>query len=220
MQTLAILPVKSFVGAKQRLAELLTDGPRAVLAEAMFSDVLLALRRTSAIDEVLVVTGDLGAQRIAGGHGAPVLDDHDDGHNAAAMAGIRYAIEAGAGRALLVPGDCPLLDPTELGALLTRSAAPESALIIPDRHGTGTNALLLTPPDALAPSFGPGSCQRHAGNAEAEGMAHEVVEVPSLALDIDTPEDLHELQETFAVKRGNAAHTRGMLMQLARSQSQ
>jgi 2-phospho-L-lactate/phosphoenolpyruvate guanylyltransferase len=219
MRTLAILPIKSFAGAKQRLSELLTAGPRAVLAEAMFSDVLLALRRTSAIDEVLVVTGDLGAQRIAGGQGATVLDDHEDGHNAAATAGIRYAVETAAERALLVPGDCPLLDPVELGALLARPAAPESALIIPDRHGTGTNALLLTPPDALVPAFGPGSCQRHAGNAEAEGTPHEIVEVPSLALDVDTPEDLHALQETFAAKRGNAAHTRGMLMQLARSQA-
>ena len=219
MRTLAILPVKSFAGAKQRLVPELDAGSRSVLAEAMFSDVLVALRRTSAIDEVLVITGDLGAQQIAGGHGAMVLDDDDEGHNAAAASGIRYAIETGAERALLVPGDCPMVDPAELDRLLAHPAGPESALIIPDRHGTGTNALLLTPPNSLAPSFGPGSCPRHAANAEADGTDHEIVEVPSLALDIDTPEDLHELQGTLALTRGNAAHTRGMLSQMARSQA-
>ncbi len=219
MRTLVILPVKSFIGAKQRLQQLLTPGPRRALAEAMFSDVLVALRRSPAVDEVLVVTGDLAAQRIAGGHGATVLDDHDEGHNAAAAAGIRYALETGAERALLIPGDCPLLNPAELDQLLARPTEPESVLIVPDRHGTGTNALLLTPPDSLVPAFGPGSCERHAAHAEAGGVAHEVVEVPSLALDIDTPEDLQALQETLAVTRGNAAHTRGMLSQMARSQA-
>jgi 2-phospho-L-lactate/phosphoenolpyruvate guanylyltransferase len=220
MRTLAILPMKSFAGAKQRLEPELAAGPRGVLAEAMFSDVLTALRRATAVDEVLVVTGDLAAQRIAGGHGATVLDDHDDGHNAAAAAGIRYALETGVERALLVPGDCPMLDPAELDQLLARPAGPESALIVPDRHGTGTNALVLTPPNSLAPAFGPGSCQRHAANAQAEGTEHEVVDVPSLGLDIDTPEDLHALQERLAVTRGNAAHTRGMLSQMARSMAE
>jgi 2-phospho-L-lactate guanylyltransferase len=68
-------------------------------------------------------------------------------------------------------------------------------LIVPDRHRTGTNALLITPPDALAPSFGPGSCERHAALAAAAGVHHEIIELPSLALDIDTPEDLVALAE-------------------------
>jgi 2-phospho-L-lactate guanylyltransferase len=66
-------------------------------------------------------------------------------------------------------------------------------VIVPDRHGTGTNALLLAPPDALEPSFGPGSCRRHAQLARRAGIAHVILPVPSLALDIDTPEDLTEL---------------------------
>jgi 2-phospho-L-lactate guanylyltransferase len=217
MTTVAILPVKSFGEAKQRLAHELRPGPRRALAEAMFSDVLVALRRTASINRVLVVSGDNGAQQIAGGYGAGVLDDQQRGHSAATLLGIAQAMESGASRVLLVPGDCPLLDPKELEELLGRRTGTRSALIIPDRHGTGTNALLLTPPDSLEPAFGPGSCERHAAGARAGGIPHEVVYVPSLALDIDTPEDLVALQEKLQTAHGGAAHTRGMLSQLNRS---
>lgn len=219
MPTLAILPIKSFAEAKQRLQHELTPGPRRALAEAMFSDVLVALRRARSIDAILVVSMDHGAQRIAGGHGAMVLDDQQQGHNPAAGMGVGEALEWGADRALLVPGDCPLLDPGELDALLGRRVPSPSALIVPDRHGTGTNALLLTPPRALQPSFGPDSCARHAANAESEGIRHEVVQVRSLALDVDTPDDFAALQQTLAATHGGAAHTRGMLSQLTRSRS-
>jgi 2-phospho-L-lactate guanylyltransferase len=217
MTTVAILPIKSFGEAKQRLAHELRPGPRRALAEAMYSDVLIALRRTSSIDGVLVVSGDKGAQQIAGGYGAGVLDDQNRGHSAATLLGIEQAMESGARRVLLVPGDCPLLDHEELEGLLGRRAGSRSALIVPDRHGLGTNALLLTPPDSLEPAFGPGSCERHAAGARGQGTPHEVVHVPSLALDIDTPEDLEALQEKLRTAHGGAAHTRGMLSQLNRS---
>ncbi len=219
MPTVAILPIKSFADAKQRLAAKLAPGPRRALAEAMFSDVLVALRRSRSIDEILVVSADHTVQQIAGGYGAQVLGDRQEGHNPAATLAIDWALESGIDRALLVPGDCPVLDPVDVDELCARPAAAPSALIVPDRHGTGTNALLLTPPNAIAPAFGPDSCRRHASTADAAGTSYEIVEVPSLALDVDTFEDLSTLHAALADLHGGAAHTRGMLRQLTRSTS-
>jgi 2-phospho-L-lactate/phosphoenolpyruvate guanylyltransferase len=190
MRTLAILPVKSFSRAKQRLQAGLDPERRESLAEAMFRDVLEALIAADGVDAVVVVTAGELPGAIAREHCVSVLHDGEHGHSAAAMIGIEVALADGYDRALLVPGDCPALDPDELEALLARPVRPPSALIVPDRHGTGTNALLLTPPGALQPSFGPGSRERHAQLARAAGSRAEVVEVPSLALDVDTPEDL------------------------------
>jgi 2-phospho-L-lactate guanylyltransferase len=219
MSTLAILPIKSFVEAKRRLRHHLSPGERHALVEAMFADVLIALRRTADLTGVIVVSADHVAQQIAAGYGASVVEDHDRGHNPAAALGIQGALRAGAARALLVPGDCPALDPAELNDLIARPAGPRSALIVPDRHGTGTNALLLTPPDALAPSFGPDSRKRHQADATAANLEAEIVEVSSLALDVDTIDDLEALQDRLANSHGGAARTRGMLNQLMRSRA-
>jgi 2-phospho-L-lactate guanylyltransferase len=217
MRTLAILPIKSFSHAKQRLRSELSDADRRALVDAMFSDVLVALRRVPELERIIVVSGDRVAQRIAQGYGATVVEDDERGHNSAATEGIRTALEDGIERALLVPGDCPLLDPDEIEGLLAHPAGERSAVIVPDRHGTGTNALLLHPPDAMEPSFGEGSHARHLGNARAAGIYAETVELPSLALDLDTADDLAVIEQTLASTRGRAAHTRGMLRQLLRS---
>jgi 2-phospho-L-lactate guanylyltransferase len=219
MATLAVLPMKTLSEAKRRLRHQLSPGERRALVEAMFSDVLVALRRATAIDRIVVVSADHTAQQIAAGYGASVTDDDERGHNRAATTGVRTALELGADRVLMVPGDCPALSPADIDALIARPAGRRSLLIVPDRHGTGTNALLLTPPDALAPSFGPGSRTRHLEQAQAAGLEAEVVEVASLAVDVDTPEDLETLQETLRTTHGGAAHTRGMLTQLMRSRT-
>jgi 2-phospho-L-lactate guanylyltransferase len=217
MNTFAILPIKSFENAKRRLAGALEVTPRRALVEAMFSDVLVALRRSSAVDQMLVVTSHHGAQRIAGGYGALVLEDDEQGHNEAATIGVERALALGAERVLLVPGDCPLLAATEIDGLLARPTPSPSVLIVPDRHGTGTNALLLSPPDAMASSFGPGSRARHEQLARDAGIAFETVEVPSLSLDVDEPDDLTAVESALHNSHGGAAHTRGMLRQLSRS---
>jgi 2-phospho-L-lactate guanylyltransferase len=190
MRTVAVLPVKDFSRAKQRLRTGLEPETREELAEAMLEDVLDALVIANKIEAILVVTDGPGARHVADRRGLRVIEDREQGHNAAARRGIEAVLAAGGERALLVPGDCPALDPAELDGLLERPVASPSVLIVSDRHGTGTNALLLTPPDALAPSFGPGSCARHLEHARAAGVDAEVVHVPSLALDIDTPDDL------------------------------
>jgi 2-phospho-L-lactate guanylyltransferase len=214
MSTLAVLPIKSFGEAKQRLVPGLSAGLRRVLAEAMLSDVLVALRRADAVEATLAISSDHDVRRIAGAYGALLLSDDGGGHNGAAAKGIRYAVERGFERALLVPGDCPALDPAEIDALLARPAPGRSAFVVPDRHGTGTNALLLSPPNALEPSFGPGSCERHMGLAAAARVPCERAEVSTLALDVDTPEDLGELRALLAGTHGGAAHTRGILRRL------
>ena len=219
MQTVAILPVKRFASAKRRLEAALASGARRALAEAMFTDVLTALRRVDAIDEILVVSADIGAQRIAEGYGARALDDPaESGQDQAVVRAAAVARELGAAQVLCLAGDTPLIDPLELETLLGKPRTAERfAVIVADRHGTGTNGLLLSPPDAIEPRYGPGSFARHLELAQAAGAQTEVAEVASLALDVDTPEDLAAMQDQLAARRGGAAHTRGMLHQLQRT---
>jgi 2-phospho-L-lactate/phosphoenolpyruvate guanylyltransferase len=219
MRTAAILPIKSLDQAKQRLRDGLSAADRRALVEAMFGDALVALGRVTAVERIVVVSGDRVAQRIAGGYGASIVEDDERGHNAAAALGVQAVLEYGIERALLVPGDCPMLAPHDINALLAHPAGERSVLIVPDRHGTGTNALLLTPPDVLSPSFGPDSCRRHLDEASAAGVPAEVVELDSLSLDIDTADDLEALQRRLETTHGGAAHTRGMLNQLMRARS-
>jgi 2-phospho-L-lactate guanylyltransferase len=221
VSTIAILPVKSFGAAKQRLGATLGAGSRQALAQAMFSDVLASLRRVPGLDTVAVVTADRVAESAALGERVEVLrDTQEAGHSAAAAIGIQYAQACGFDRVLLVPGDTPLLDPGEVAALLRRAVDEEmGALVVPDRHGQGTNALVLCPPDSIAPSFGPGSCERHLQAARAAGLRCAVERVSTLALDVDTGQDLELLAATLEGRRGQAPSTRGALRQLDRSQA-
>ena len=219
MRTLAIIPIKKFGTGKQRLSKVLADGSRRSLAQAMFSDVLGALRRSIAVDQLAVVTDDVVAESLASGDGVAVLPDgRETGQSHATEIGIAYARENGFDRVLLVPGDTPLLDPVELEELLTRCERdPVAVAVVPDRHGTGTNALVIAPPGSFAPSFGPDSLERHLLNARDGGVAHRVESVPSLALDVDTPADLAALWSAVDAQRRGAQRTRGALAQLDRS---
>jgi 2-phospho-L-lactate guanylyltransferase len=200
MKATAVIPVKRFAEAKQRLAGGIDDERRATLAGAMLEDVLEAVGDARSIERTIVVSGDPLAQEIVAGAGAEVVPDPDDrGHNVAAMAGIARAEAEGAGCVVLLPGDCPLLEPRELDRLLT--GIPGTYVgIVPDRHGTGTNALALAPPSAIAPAFGEGSCARHVATAREAGIPYGVEELASLALDLDTPADVVAL--TRAIEGG------------------
>jgi 2-phospho-L-lactate/phosphoenolpyruvate guanylyltransferase len=217
MKTVAVLPVKRFGAAKQRLNEDLSDGTRRALAEAMVTDVLIALRRSKRVDEVLVVSGESTAVALAAGYdAAAVVDDPDDaGHSAAAARGVAAAMDRGATRVVLVPGDCPALDPVELDRLLAE-AADTAVVVVPDRHGDGTNALVLSPPDAIAPAFGPGSRERHERLAAEANVTCTAIDVPTLGLDVDTGDDLAALRTALQDVRGGASHTRGLLARFGR----
>jgi 2-phospho-L-lactate/phosphoenolpyruvate guanylyltransferase len=220
LRTLAIVPVKGFGEAKQRLSASLAPGARSSLAQAMFSDVLAALGRVRSIESVAVVTADPAAEQLAHGRAAVLRDSAQTGQSAAAGVGVRHAIGHGFERVLLVPGDTPLIDALEVDELLTRTLADEIAIgIVADRHGTGTNALVLSPPDAIAPAFGPASLERHVGLALESGLAHRVEHAPSLAHDIDTPEDLAALGDALAGVRGRAQRTSGSLRQISNARA-
>lgn len=213
MRTIAVLPVKRFADAKQRLAEDLPGRSRVALVQAMLADVLIALKRSRRVDGVIVVTGDEIAERLALNYEAEVLaDDEDEGHSEAAARGVELAVARRAERVLLVPGDCPALDPAEVDGLLDNPPqGTDEVTIVPDRHGTGTNALLLVPPRVITPAFGEGSRERHVALAREAGAAAFLAEPSSLLLDVDTRADIEELTRRLADVRGGAAHTRGLL---------
>lgn len=193
MRATAVIPVKRFGAAKQRL-EVADPALRERLAEAMLADVLAALGRAQELERIIVVSGEPRAHRLAEQAGAEKLDDPlDAGHSEAALAGIAAAIERGAACVALLPGDCPFIDAAELDAALAALVAP-AIIVAPDRHGTGTNGLLLTPPDAIPPAFGPGSRERHLQLATEAGIEADVG-VSSLALDLDTGDDLAAIRE-------------------------
>ena len=207
MKATAVLPVKRFNAAKQRLATGLDGEQRRALAAAMVADVLEAIGAARTIESTIVVSDDPVARELAADARAEVVaDPGEGGHVGAALAGIAHAEAQGATCVVLLPGDCPLLEPRELDGLLT--GIPERYVgIVPDRHGPGTNALALSPPDAIVPSFGEGSCARHVAAAREAGIAFGVEELPSLGLDLDTPADLIALTRELESRPGRARRT-------------
>src|SRR3954467_9515581 len=219
MRTLAIVPIKSFDLAKQRLSDSLAVGGRRSLVQAMFSDVLGALRHTDGIERIAVVTADVAAGSVATGERMIVLHGGVcQAQSAATEIGIRYALDEGFERVLLVPGDTPLLKPPDLDEMLDRCERDKIAVaIVPDRHGTGTNGLLIAPPNGFRPSFGEGSFERHLSQARDRALAHRVEALPSLEHDVDTPADLAALWTVVDESRRGAQRTRGALTQLDRA---
>ncbi len=220
MKATAIVPVKRFGHAKQRLLDTLDRPQRASIVKAMLTDVLAAICASQQVERLIVVTGEGRAERIALARArlteVPVevlQDPHDRGHSEAAVLGIIRALHHGAGCCALLPGDCPLLDPSELDAALARMH-PGRVAVIPDRHGTGTNGLLMAPGDAIGPAFGPDSMRRHSDRAERAGHQAVVEELPSLALDLDTADDLEALIATLSAEPGRAPTTAAALAEL------
>lgn len=195
MRATAIIPVKRFASAKRRLAGTLPAPARKELCRAMLGDVLDAIGKSSEIERILVVTSEWDLPVVeAAWTGVPDL--RRSTHSKAAGRGVKHALAEGAECVALLPGDCPLLDPAELDAALRR-ARPGRVAIVPDRHGTGTNALILTPPDAIEPAFGDGSRERH--EKLARGFGHTVVveRLYSLSVDLDTYDDLAVLRQVL-----------------------
>jgi 2-phospho-L-lactate guanylyltransferase len=215
VRTAAILPVKSFGAAKQRLGSLLGSGSRHALAQAMFQDVVSSLRKVEGLEQIVVVASEPSVEFAADEQVVLLEDELREGQSPAAQTGIRWAVAAGFERVLMVPGDTPLLSAVEIDELLAN--ASEAVVVIPDRHGTGTNGLLLQPPTVIEPLFGPDSLKRHVSAAEAAGVTHRVEQLPSLMFDVDTSEDLAVVAEKIEASHATAPRTRGALRQLDRA---
>jgi len=188
----AILPVKSPQNAKQRLVGYLPAACRQALARLMYEQTIASLSMAGGIDRVLVATSDAQIAGHARALGALVVEEGEQlSHSASADAACFRAMEMGAATALLVPIDVPLAVPEDFERLA--AAARPGVVIVPSADGTGTNALARTPPDVIPSRFGPGSFRIHLDSARARGVPVDVLRLPGLMFDIDTPEDVAEL---------------------------
>lgn len=191
MSVQAVVPVKPLGRALGRLAAVLSPAERRDLQAAMLADLLAACRDCAALAGVLVVSADPAAGELAAGFGARVLPDHapPQGMNAAVAIGCADAARRGL-RALVLTADLPLTRPGDLAAIVAAGEAGPGVVLVPSRDGTGTNALLLDPPEAMPTRLGPDSRARHRRLARERGLALRELALPRVALDVDTPADL------------------------------
>ena len=214
MRATAIVPVKRFSQAKQRLAKALSPRARQELCREMLGDVLEAIGESSRVERIIVVTREWDLP-VVDVPWTGISDKRRSSHSEAAILGAREAMAQGAECVAMLPGDCPLLDPAELDGALLR-AKPRRVAIIPDRHGSGTNGLIMSPPDAIEPAFGPGSRERHEKLARGFGNAVAVERLYSLSVDVDTYEDLTVLRQALDRNPGLAPRTAAKLAELRR----
>jgi 2-phospho-L-lactate/phosphoenolpyruvate guanylyltransferase len=191
----AVVPVKDTVQAKQRLAALLPAERRQELARAMFEDVIAAISNVRELAGIVVVTIDPAVAAIVADHGARVMSEGAcEGHTGAVMAAARHLAAEGCDL-LTLPGDIPLVEPSDIRHLVRvhSTSADRGAgafTIVPARDELGSNAVLCSPAGAVPLRFGDNSFFPHLDAAKAHGIQPEVVHLPRIALDIDTPEDL------------------------------
>lgn len=190
----AAVPVKEFVGAKQRLAALLTPQQRQALAAAMLEDVLAALAATP-LAGIMVNTVDPVATGLARRYGALVVTDGArDGHTGAVMAMARILDAEGRAGMLTVPGDIPRVTSAEIAAVIEARRPAPSLTIVPAHDERGSNAMLCSPPTVMPLRFGDDSFLPHLATARALGIEPTIVKLPGIALDIDQPADLEALR--------------------------
>lgn len=187
----AVVPVKAFDRAKERLSGILAPALRRELARAMLEDVLGALAGVSALEGLAVVTVEPLARRLACRYGARVFEEGAaESHTAAVSAAARALAAEGIGGIAAFPGDIPLVTAAEIAALLDAHARAPAFTIAPSHDELGSNAVLVSPPDAVPLRFGENSFFPHLRAAESRGIAPRVLRLPGIALDIDGPSDL------------------------------
>jgi 2-phospho-L-lactate guanylyltransferase len=207
MQVTALIPMKGFQNAKQRLSPLLHREERERLAERMFRDVLKQTVRARGLVEAVVVTGDDKVAQIAASLGARVMrEEAENGETGAVDFARRELKKNGREAVLIMPGDMPLIRAQDIEQVLAQvpeGAAAPFALLVPSHDRMGTNALLLAPPDIIKLRFGYDSFNYHMAQVSAQGLPLRFFENERIALDIDDPKDLAR-SLSFDVEEGEA----------------
>jgi 2-phospho-L-lactate guanylyltransferase len=187
-----LLPVKSPKNAKQRLAGVMTPEDRERLAWAMYEEVLNKLCTVQGFDCVAVATADPEVASLAQSRGVEVFREQEQhSHSRSADAASARAKEMGATAVVLLPIDVPLITREEIESLI--QASDHGVVVVPSGDGTGTNALVRNPPDAIPSCFGPGSFRKHCDLAESRGIPLKIMHPSGILFDIETPEDIAEL---------------------------
>jgi 2-phospho-L-lactate guanylyltransferase len=187
----AVVPVKEFEGAKQRLSPCLSPDERRLLATTMLEDVLEAVSAVEALAGVLVVTIDPIATSLASRHGARVVwEGARDGHTGAVTAAARLLVREGRAGMMTMPGDIPRLSSEEIAATLAAHRPAPSFTIVPAHDDLGSNTIICSPPDAVPLRFGEDSFYPHLDAARARGIDPLIVRHPGIGMDIDNPVDL------------------------------
>jgi len=191
MTTWAIVPVKPLRRGKSRLAGLLTEEQRTRLNRYLLEHTLSILNEIPDIEHTLVVSRDpaaLALTRSMGGR--TVLEDGAPQFNTAIQRATIVAQTQGARAVLILPADLPLVEASDLKALLSLGQIPPTVVIAPDRRKDGTNTLFINPAGLIEYGYGPGSFQLHCQRATEAGAKLEIVNCERIGLDLDLPEDL------------------------------
>ena len=187
----AVVPVKEFTGAKQRLSPALSPEERRALATIMLEDVLDAVSAVRELAGLVVVTVDPTAASLAVRHGARVVTEGArEGHTGAVAAAQRLLVREGRAGMITMPGDIPLLTSAEIAATLTAHRAAPAFTIVPAHDDLGSNTIVCSPPDVVPLRFGEDSFYPHLDAARKQGIEPLVVRHPGIGMDIDNPVDL------------------------------
>jgi len=204
MSLWAIVPVKPLRRGKSRLSGALSEDQREELNRVLLQRTLKTLLDLKEVEQVLVVSRDSAALALARDLGArTVQEDGAPALNTALKRATVVAQVYASRGVLVIPADLPLLTAADVLTLLQRATEPPVVVIAPDRHRKGTNALLLSPANLIEYDFGGDSFQRHCDRAQRAGARLEIVELPSLGLDLDLPEDLELVKQIQTSKSNN-----------------
>ncbi len=191
MSLWAIIPVKPLRRSKSRLSEVLSEDERTQLNAQMLENTLKVLRSVTQIKEILIISRDTSVLALARSYGAKTLqEDGGAGLNLALKRAVLVAKAYSAQSILILPMDIPFLSKEDVLSLIQPFHISPGVVIAPDRHKNGTNAILVSPPELIDFSYGPGSFERHIWQAQAKGAAIEVVQIESTGFDLDDPTDL------------------------------